>query len=250
MSGKAVGKAASRPEPPSTQQHLQALAGQAAADQIAQEQLPLGGALGAGQAEVDDLLLAVGAQAERDQHGPRQRAGAGLAPEHHAIQEQHPVLILQRPAMERGHRGIELLGHGAHGRRAERPTKRRQQGDRDLAGREPEHETGQDHAIDLVGTAGVGPHHLERAERAGARHRQLDLAELGQQVAVIAAIATIGLAKLGHALEVLVVSWSIRPRSSAPSVAGACDVSPAVCGIGGAPSCGSHQLRGEYPSTR
>jgi hypothetical protein len=55
-----------------------------------------------------------------------------------------------------------------------------------------------------MGTAGVGPHHLERAEGAGARHRQLDLAELGQQVAVIAAVATIGLAKLGHALELLV----------------------------------------------
>jgi hypothetical protein len=37
----------------------------------------------------------------------------------------------------------------------------------------------------------------------GARHRQLDGAELGQQPARGAAVAAIGLAELGHALEVL-----------------------------------------------
>ena len=46
-------------------EHLETLAGQPAAHQIAQELLPLGGALGAGQAEVDDLLLAIGAKQAR-----------------------------------------------------------------------------------------------------------------------------------------------------------------------------------------
>jgi hypothetical protein len=40
-------------------QHLQALADEAAAHEVAQELFPLRGALGAGQAEVDDLLPAV-----------------------------------------------------------------------------------------------------------------------------------------------------------------------------------------------
>src|SRR5919106_1005797 len=51
---------------------------------------------------------------------------------------------------------------------------------------------------------GVGPHHLERAEGPRARHRQLDVAELGEQVTAIAAVAAISLAQLGHALEVVV----------------------------------------------
>ena len=61
-------------------QHFQALARKAAAHQVAQELLPLRGALGAGQAEVDDFLFAVRPQAQRHQDRPRQRAGAGLAP--------------------------------------------------------------------------------------------------------------------------------------------------------------------------
>jgi hypothetical protein len=68
----------------------------------------------------------------------------------------------------------------------------------------PSKKAGQDHTIDIFGAPGVGPHHRERAEGPGAWHRQLDGAELGQQPAAIAAVAAIGLAKLGHALEVLV----------------------------------------------
>jgi len=92
-------------------EHLETLAGQPAADQVADELLPLRRALGGRQTQVDALLLAVRAQAERDQHGPRQRAGAGLALEHHAIQDEHPVLILERPALEGGHGALELPGH-------------------------------------------------------------------------------------------------------------------------------------------
>ena len=104
-------------------EHLQALAGQATTHEIAQEVLPLRGALGARQAEVDDLLLAVRPQAERDQHGSGQCAGAGLAPEHHAIQHQHAVEVPKWPAMERGDRGVELPGDGAHRGGADRPAR-------------------------------------------------------------------------------------------------------------------------------
>jgi hypothetical protein len=106
--------------------------------------------------------------------------------------------------MERGHGSIELPGHGTHGRRADRPAQDRQQSDCHLAGREAEQEAGEDHAVDVLGAPRIGPHHLERAERPGARHVQLDHAELGEQPAAIAAGAAVGLAEFRHALEVLV----------------------------------------------
>jgi hypothetical protein len=106
--------------------------------------------------------------------------------------------------MEGGDGGIELPGDGAHGGRADRPAEDWQQRDRHLAGRQPEHEARQDHAVDVLRPPGVGLHHLERAEGPGARHRQLDGAELGQQPAAITAVAAVGLAKRRNALEVLV----------------------------------------------
>jgi hypothetical protein len=81
---------------------------------------------------------------------------------------------------------------------------RRQQRARHLAGREAEQKTGEDHAVDILGAPGIGPHHRERAEGPGARHGQLDIAEFGEQVAAIAAVASVGRAELGHALEVLI----------------------------------------------
>jgi hypothetical protein len=103
--------------------------------------------------------------------------------------------------VEGGDRSIKLLCYGAHRGGADRPAQDGQQGARDLAGREAEQEAGEDQAIDVLGAPGVGPHHLERAERARARHVQLDGAELGQQPARVAAVAPVGLAELGHALE-------------------------------------------------
>ena len=55
-----------------------------------------------------------------------------------------------------------------------------------------------------MGAPGVGAHHLERAEGPGAWHGEFEVAELGQQVAAIAAIASVSFAELGHALEVLI----------------------------------------------
>ena len=66
--------------------HLQAFAGQAAGVEVVEEALPFGGALGPRQAVVDDLLPAVGTQAEDYQHRALEGAGAGLAAEHHAHQ--------------------------------------------------------------------------------------------------------------------------------------------------------------------
>jgi hypothetical protein len=144
------------------------------------------------------------AQTERHQHRSCQRAGAGLAPEHHAIQEQHAVLIFQRPAVECGDGGIELPGHSAHRGRADRPAEHRQERGGHLAGREPENEARQDHAIDAIRPPGIDPHHLERAEGPGARYVQLDHAELGERPARVPAVAPVGLAEFGHAFEVLV----------------------------------------------
>jgi len=92
----------------------------------------------------------------------------------------------------------------AVGRRADRPAEDRQQRDRHLAGREPEQEAGEDHAIDVPGAPGVGADDLERAEGAGARHVQLDHPELGEQPARVSAVAAIGMAELRHALEMAI----------------------------------------------
>ena len=106
--------------------------------------------------------------------------------------------------MERGHGGTELLGHGAHRPRADRPAEHWQQRHGHLAGREAEQEAGEDHAVDVLGAPRVGADHLERAEGARARHVELDHAELGQQPAGVTAVAPVGLAGLGHARQVAI----------------------------------------------
>ena len=73
--------------------HLQPFAGQAAGVEVVEEALPFGGALGPGQAVVDDLLPAVGTQAEDYQHRALEGAGAGLAAERHAIEHQGLVAV-------------------------------------------------------------------------------------------------------------------------------------------------------------
>ena len=152
----------------------------------------MGGALGHRQAVIDDLLLAVGPEPEGHQHRAADGAGAGLARKHHAIEHQDRVDVLERPAVEGGDRRIQGLGDLAHRGRADPPAEDRQQGDGDLAGAEPKHEAGQDHAVDMGRAAGVGAHHRERAPAPGARHAKLDLSELGHQPAAIAAVAPVG----------------------------------------------------------
>ncbi len=157
-----------------------------------------------GQAEVDDLLLAVGPQAKGDQHRPPDRAGTGASGEHDTIQHQDTVRLFERPGMEGGDHPIELLGDLADRRRADRPAKDRQQGLADLAGRQPEDKARQDHAVDLLGAPGIGAYHRERREPAGARHQELDVAKLGQQMARVGAVAPVGFVEHRHPVEMLV----------------------------------------------
>ena len=58
-----------------------------------EEPFPRRGALAGRQAEVDDLLLAVGVDAQRHQDGTPQRAGAGLAGQHHAVEHERLVAV-------------------------------------------------------------------------------------------------------------------------------------------------------------
>ena len=103
--------------------------------QRGEEALPLGGALAGGEWDVDDLLLAVVADAERHQDRPPERAGAGLAGQDHAVGHQRLAGVLQRPAVEGVDRQIEGPGDPAHRRRRDRTPEQGEQDLADLAGR-------------------------------------------------------------------------------------------------------------------
>ncbi len=105
--------------------HLEALADEAAADELAEKAFPFGRALALRQAEVDDLLPAVASQPEGDQHRPADGAGTSTACQHDAVEHQHAVLILERPRVKGGDHRIELLGHRAHRGGADRPSEDR-----------------------------------------------------------------------------------------------------------------------------
>lgn len=143
-------------------------------------------------------------EAERHQHWPADGAGAGPAGEHDPVEHQHAIALPQRPGMEGGNHRIELLGHRADRGRTDRPAEHRQQRLRDLAHRQTKDKAGQDHAVDLLGTARISAQHADRREAAGARYRQLDVAQLGQQMSPIAAIAPVGPVERSHPIKVLV----------------------------------------------
>jgi hypothetical protein len=70
-----------------------------------------------------------------------------------------------------------------------------------LAGRQPEHEAGQDGAVDLARAPGVGAQHLGRAVAPGARHAQLDVAQLAQQMPPVMAVAPVRLVVHAETIE-------------------------------------------------
>ncbi len=88
---------------------------------------------------------------------------------------------------------VEGLGHRADRGRAHRTAEQSEQHFTDLAGREAQDEAGQDRAVDLGAAPGISLQHLGRAEASGARHRDLDIAQLGQQMATIMAVAPVRL---------------------------------------------------------
>lgn len=74
---------------------------------------------------------------------------------------------------------------------ADRPPQQRQQHLANLARREAEDEARQDGVVDLGRAPGVGLEYARGAEAPRARHGELDVAELCEQMAAIAAIAPI-----------------------------------------------------------
>ena len=93
--------------------------------------------------------------------------------------------------MEGGDRPVQGPGDPADGGGRDRAAEQGQQDLADLAGREPQHEAGQNGAVDLGRAPGIAAQHLGRTEAPGARHAERDIAELGQQMARIAAVATV-----------------------------------------------------------
>ena len=106
--------------------------------------------------------------------------------------------------MKGGHHAVELLGNGAHCCRADRPPEDRQQRLAHLAYRQPENKTGQDHTIELFGAPRIGAQHRDRRKAPGAWHRQFDVAELGQQMPPVAAVAPVGGVEPGHPIEMVI----------------------------------------------
>jgi hypothetical protein len=74
----------------------------------------------------------------------------------------------------------------------------------DLAHRQPEDEAGQDHAVELLGTPGINAQHGDRRKASGARYRDLDLPQFGQQMPSVEAVAPVGLVERGQPVEMLV----------------------------------------------
>lgn len=85
--------------------------------------------------------------------------------------------------MERRDGGIELLGDLADRAGADPPAQHGQERGSHLAGTEPEHKAGQDHAIDMAGAPGISAHHRERAVALGARNLKLDVPQPSQEIA-------------------------------------------------------------------
>jgi hypothetical protein len=56
----------------------------------------------------------------------------------------------------------------------------------------------------VAGAPGIGAQHGQRAVAPGARHLELDVAQLGQQVAAIGAVAPVRLLARGHLIQVVV----------------------------------------------
>ena len=127
--------------------------------------------------------------------------GPGLTGEHHAVEHELAIAGLEGTGVEARHRSIEGLRHLAHRRGADPLPQDRKQRLAHFAGRQPEHEAGEDHAVDLGFPPGVGAQHRAGAEGPRARHAELDGAERRQKTPSVAAVAAIRLAKLGQLIE-------------------------------------------------
>ena len=165
--------------------HVEAFADKAALVEVVEEALPFGGAFALRQAKVDHLLLAVPPEAQSHQHRAAQRSGAGLVGQHDAVEHQRLVAPADRAGVEGRHRLIEALSHPTHRARADRAAEKRKQDFAELAGREPEHETGQNRPIDLGRAPGVGAQDFGRAIAARAGNGKLDVPEFGQKRAAV-----------------------------------------------------------------
>jgi hypothetical protein len=100
--------------------HLEVLAVQAPAVQVVEECFPRLGALPGGLTEVDDFLSLVGPYPQDHQDRPTHCSGPGLSREHDPVEDQYPIALLDRPAMEGRNRSVEGLADVAHRAGADR----------------------------------------------------------------------------------------------------------------------------------
>src|ERR1700756_4651634 len=94
--------------------------------------------------------------------------------------------------MEGGYRGIERFGDLAYRCGAYRTAEQGKQGLSHLAGREPEHEAGQDDPVDLSRAPRIGAQNLNRAVAPGARNGEFNVAKFGEKVPSVVSVAAVG----------------------------------------------------------
>jgi hypothetical protein len=171
--------------------HVEALAGEPVTVKIGEKLLPFGSEFARRQAEVDDLLFAIRAQAQSNENRATERSGAGLAGKHHAIKHEHLVAVLQRSATEGGHATSSVLAtwltvSALIGRpRIDSnvsPTSRV-----DSPSTKAERIT-----QSISGVRRIDSYHLDRTVAPCTRHIEFDVAQLGQQMALIVAITAVG----------------------------------------------------------
>jgi len=165
---------------------------EAAGIEVVKEIFP--GELGFGRrlAEINNLLSAVGADAQSDQDGPFLGSQACFPFEDDAIQDQDFIVLGEVALMIGGHGCIELGRDAAHGGGAHPFPEDRKEGAADLPGGEAEGETEEDQAFHRTEPTAYVFQERSGAKGAGTGDVEFQVSQFGHQVPRKVSIAAIG----------------------------------------------------------
>lgn len=106
--------------------------------------------------------------------------------------------------MKGGNHRIELLGNRAHRRWADGRPRIGSSASLTLRTESPRTKQARIMLVELLGTPRIGAHDRDRRKAAGARHRELDLAQLAQQIRRYEPLRRVGLIERRHPIQMLV----------------------------------------------